>query len=91
MYIKSGLEKKMTETICAVATPKGKGGITIIRISGDELVKYVQPLFPKLILTKLNANTITPTTTHTTARIIPNCLLSIRHHIKDKNKNIFKL
>jgi tRNA modification GTPase len=33
-----------TETICAVATPTGRGGISIIRISGQESVKIAEQI-----------------------------------------------
>ncbi len=33
------------DTICAIATPQGEGGIGIVRISGKEARKIVQPLY----------------------------------------------
>lgn len=39
---------KMFDTIAAIATPKGVGGIAVIRVSGDEAVEYAQKIvFPK--------------------------------------------
>ena len=35
----------MNDTIAAIATPIGEGGINIIRISGSEAVPIVSPLF----------------------------------------------
>lgn len=33
------------DTICAIATPRGKGGISVIRVSGDESFKIVKKIF----------------------------------------------
>lgn len=33
------------DTICAIATPRGKGGISVIRISGDEAFSIVKKIF----------------------------------------------
>lgn len=33
------------ETICAVSTPPGKGGIAVIRISGEKAIEITDPLF----------------------------------------------
>ncbi len=33
------------ETICAIATPRGKGGISVIRVSGDEAFSIVKKVF----------------------------------------------
>ncbi|MGM9552277.1 MAG: tRNA uridine-5-carboxymethylaminomethyl(34) synthesis GTPase MnmE [Clostridia bacterium] len=33
------------DTICAIATPRGKGGISVIRVSGDEAFSIVKKIF----------------------------------------------
>lgn len=33
------------ETICAIATPRGKGGISVIRVSGDDAFNIVKKIF----------------------------------------------
>ena len=33
------------DTICAIATPRGKGGISVIRISGDEAFTVTKKIF----------------------------------------------
>ncbi len=33
------------ETICAIATPRGKGGISVIRVSGDDSFKITKKIF----------------------------------------------
>ncbi|MEG1499284.1 MAG: tRNA uridine-5-carboxymethylaminomethyl(34) synthesis GTPase MnmE [Bacteroidales bacterium] len=40
----AGGNGKLSETICAVATPSGKGGIAVIRISGSLAVDIVDPV-----------------------------------------------
>lgn len=34
-----------TDTICAIATPPGEGGIGIIRVSGDKAVEIASKVF----------------------------------------------
>lgn len=36
---------KMNDTICAISTPYGIGGIAVVRVSGPDAVAIVQPLF----------------------------------------------
>ena len=33
------------DTICAIATPRGKGGISVIRVSGDDAFKITKKIF----------------------------------------------
>ncbi len=33
------------DTICAIATPRGKGGISVIRVSGDETFEVIKKVF----------------------------------------------
>ena len=45
-----GLRPQDEDTICAVITPYGKGGVSVIRISGSQalqVVRHICPFFPK--------------------------------------------
>ncbi len=46
------------DTIAAVATPPGEGGISIIRVSGDHAFEAVMPLFKGKALDKVKSHTI---------------------------------
>lgn len=46
------------ETIAAIATPMGEGGISIIRVSGDQSIEVVNHLFKGRDLTKVASHTI---------------------------------
>ncbi|HRP18937.1 MAG TPA: tRNA uridine-5-carboxymethylaminomethyl(34) synthesis GTPase MnmE, partial [Ginsengibacter sp.] len=46
------------DTIAAIATPPGIGGIGIIRVSGEQAYPVVQQLFTKKNLEELQANTL---------------------------------
>lgn len=46
------------DTIAAISTPPGEGGISIIRISGDDAVEVAQRLYRGKNLTKVDTNTI---------------------------------
>lgn len=46
------------DTIAAVATPAGTGGIGVIRVSGDDAYEIVQQLFPSKDLKQQSANTL---------------------------------
>lgn len=46
------------DTIAAIATPPGVGGIGVIRVSGDKAYEIVQKIFPKKKLAEQPANTI---------------------------------
>ena len=48
----------MEDTICAISTAMGIGGISIIRVSGPESLKIVNTIFKGKDLTKVNSNTI---------------------------------
>lgn len=48
----------MQKPIAAIATPYGKGAISIIRISGENVISIVGHLFPKTSLTKIKPNTM---------------------------------
>jgi len=41
------------DTICAIATPLGTGGVSIIRISGDEALPLLKKVFKKNLETKI--------------------------------------
>lgn len=46
------------DTIAAIATPPGVGGIGVIRVSGNEAYKAVQKIFPGKNLKEQDANTL---------------------------------
>ena len=48
----------MEDTICAISTAVGVGGISIIRVSGNDSIKLVNSIFKGKDLTKLDSNTI---------------------------------
>jgi tRNA modification GTPase len=57
----------MTDTIAAISTPYGKGGIAVIRISGDEAIEIASKIFrPRSgkSLTEINAGRIVYGTIH---------------------------
>ena len=35
----------MFDTIAAISTPRGEGGIGIVRLSGDECFRYIKKIF----------------------------------------------
>ena len=45
------------DTICAIATPLGKGAISIIRVSGNEAIRIVNKIFDKNLL-KAKSHTV---------------------------------
>lgn len=47
-----------TDTIAAISTPVGEGGISIIRISGDDAVKVAQRVYQGKDLSKVASHTI---------------------------------
>ena len=49
----------MDDTICAVATPTGIGGISIIRVSGNDSINIVNKIFKGKDLTKVKSHTLT--------------------------------
>lgn len=44
------------DTICAIATPLSKGGIGVIRVSGENAIEIVQKIFTKKIIPKVINN-----------------------------------
>ncbi len=48
----------MNDTIVAVSTAQAQGAISIIRISGDDTINIVNPLFKEKDLTKVKSHTI---------------------------------
>ena len=48
----------MFDTICAISTALGVGAISIIRVSGQDAIKLVAPLFDGTDLTKVDSHTI---------------------------------
>lgn len=48
----------MEDTICAISTPIGVGGISIIRVSGSEAIKRVASIFRGKDLNKVESHTI---------------------------------
>ena len=40
------------DTICAIATPLSKGGVGVIRVSGEDAIEIVQKIFTKKIIPK---------------------------------------
>ncbi len=50
--------RKMEDTICAIATKLGIGAISIIRVSGEEAISKVNPLFQGKDLEQVESHTI---------------------------------
>ena len=48
----------MDDTICAISTALGVGGISIIRVSGNDAIKIVNSIFKGKDLTKVDSHTI---------------------------------
>ena len=48
----------INDTITAIATPLGTGGVGVIRISGEDSIKIVNKVFDKKDLIKTEGNTI---------------------------------
>lgn len=48
----------MEDTICAISTPIGVGGISIIRVSGDDSIKIVNSIFKGKDLNSVESHTI---------------------------------
>ena len=48
----------MNDTIVAISTALGEGAISIIRISGDDAIKIVNPLFDGKNLNEVDSHTI---------------------------------
>ena len=67
----------MNDTIVAVSTALGEGAISIIRVSGDNAIKIVNPLFNGCDLTKVQSHTINYGHIIYSNEIIDEVLLSI--------------
>ena len=48
----------MNDTICAISTALGVGGISIIRVSGADSINIVNKIFKGKDLTKVESHTI---------------------------------
>lgn len=48
----------MNDTICAISTSQGVGAIAIIRVSGEDAISIVNPLFPEKNLEEVETHTI---------------------------------
>ena len=46
------------DTIAAISTPVGEGGISIIRVSGDDAIAVAQKIYRGKDLSKVHTNTI---------------------------------
>ena len=67
----------MNDTIVAISTAMGDGAISIIRVSGDEAIKIVNPLFDGKDLEKVESHTINYGHILYKGEIIDEVLLSI--------------
>ena len=47
------------DTICAISTAYGEAGIAVIRVSGDQSIRYVNRLFSGANLTSISSHTLT--------------------------------
>lgn len=47
------------DTICAISTAYGEAGIAVIRVSGDQSIRYVNRLFSGANLTSITSHTLT--------------------------------
>lgn len=69
------------DTICAIATPSGSGGIAVIRISGDRAIEICDTLFvarnPKKTLSVQPANTTLYGTIYDNGEIVDEVVCSI--------------
>jgi len=64
-----------SETICAIATPPGNGGVAVIRISGNDAFRVSDGLFSKDIF-NLPANTVTYGTILDDTQVIDACVVT---------------
>ena len=67
----------MNDTIVAISTALGEGAISIIRVSGDEAIKIINPLFDGKDLEKASSHTINYGHIVYNGEIIDEVLLSI--------------
>lgn len=67
----------MNDTIVAISTALGEGAISIIRVSGDDAIKIINPLFDGKDLEKVSSHTINYGRIVYNGEIIDEVLLSI--------------
>ena len=67
----------MNDTICAISTAIGVGGISIIRISGDEAISIVNAIFEGKDLSKVKTHTINYGHIVYEGRVIDEVLVSV--------------
>ena len=67
----------MNDTIVAISTALGEGAISIIRVSGDDAIKIINPLFDGKDLEKASSHTINYGHIVYNGEIIDEVLLSI--------------
>ena len=72
----------MEDTICALATPAGIGGIGIIRVSGENSIKIVNTIFKGKNLEKVASHTINYGFIVHENKIIDEVLVSVMHSPK---------
>ena len=72
---------RLTDTICAISTPPGVGGIAIIRLSGNDAITITNRLFFGKNLEKVPTHTIHFGTIRDNGKIIDEVLVSV---FKDK-------
>lgn len=67
----------MEDTICAISTPIGIGGISIIRVSGNDAITKVNEIFCNKDLTKVSSHTINYGHIVNNGKIIDEVLVSV--------------
>ncbi len=66
------------DTICAISTPHGKGGIAVIRVSGEKAVEITQKVVSsKKEISSMKGYTITRGTAYLNNNKIDDCLVSV--------------
>jgi tRNA modification GTPase len=65
------------DTICAVSTPPGTGGIAVIRVSGKSAFAVCETLFEGRKLSSINANTVVYGAIRRGAEILDDTLVSV--------------
>lgn len=77
---------KVNDTIVAISTALGEGAISIIRVSGDDAIKIINPLFDGKDLEKASSHTINYGHIVYNGEIIDEVLLSIMKEPKTYTK-----
>ena len=68
----------MSKTICALSTPYGRGGIAVVRVSGDSAIEYTSNIFKsKKPLSEARSHTVTFGKTVDKNGIIDECLVTV--------------